>query len=286
MSIYGVFLLILHSINVYDIVKSTFLRKKQIMDKRPLILISNDDGYSAKGINFLAEVARQYGDVIVVAPDGPRSGASLAVTFHVPVTVSLIREEPGLKVYGCSGTPGDSIKMGMAQICPRRPDLVLAGINHGDNSAVNVHYSGTMGVVIEGCLKEIPSVGFSHFSHGWDTDFEPMRPYIEKVLTHVLAHGLPKGVCLNVNAPDTTDYKGMRICKMGYGIWGEEWEERISPRGWKYYWLVGKFDSHDQPDDVTDWNMMHQGYIAVTPTKIDITAYEAMEELEELIIQN
>lgn len=282
MYLFGIFLLILHSNNNVDTEKSGLLPKIIQMERRPLILISNDDGYSAKGINFLADIARQFGDVIVVAPDGPRSGASLAVTFHVPVTVKLISEEPGLKVYGCSGTPGDSIKMGMAQICPRQPDLVLAGINHGDNSAVNVHYSGTMGVVLEGCLKEVPSIGFSHFSHGWDTDFTPMRPYIEKVLRHVLDHGLPKGVCLNVNAPDITDYKGLRICKMGYGIWGEEWEERISPRGWKYYWLVGKFSSHDRPDDITDWNMMQQGYITVTPTKIDITAYEAMQELKEL----
>lgn len=255
-------------------------------NKRPLILISNDDGYSAKGINFLAETARQFGDVIVVAPDGPRSGASLAVTFHQPVTWKLIKEEPGLTVYSCSGTPGDSVKLGMARLCPRRPDLVLAGINHGDNSAVNVHYSGTMGVVIEGCLKEIPSIGFSHFSHGWETDFTPMRPYIIKVMEYVLKNGLPKGVCLNVNAPDITEYKGMRIATMGKGIWGKEWDERISPRGWTYCWLVGQFSSSDQPDDPSDWNLMRQGYVTITPTKVDVTAYEMFERLKELEVTN
>lgn len=250
--------------------------------ERPLILISNDDGYEAKGIKFLADVARHFGDVVVVAPDGARSGAALSVTFHDPVRARLISKDDGLTVYACSGTPTDCTKLGLAELCPRRPDLVLAGINHGDNSAVNVHYSGTMGVVIEGCLKEIPAIGFSHFSHGMDTDFMPMRKYIEQIISKVLCEGLPKGVCLNVNAPDIEAYRGIKVCSMGQGIWRKEWVERVSPRGWTYYWLVGEFDSDDRPDDVTDWNMMHQGYVTITPTRIDMTATEVMDEMRNL----
>lgn len=249
---------------------------------RPLILISNDDGYGVKGIECLTEIARQYGDVVVIAPDGPRSGASLSVTFHVPVSVRLISEEPGLKVYACSGTPGDCLKMGVARLCDREPSLVLAGINHGDNAGINMHYSGTMGVVIEGCLRGIPSIGFSHLSHSWETDFTPMVPFIHKIIAYVLENGLPKGVCLNVNAPDIAEYKGLKVCSMGMGQWNEEWDERTNPRGLKYYWLVGHFDSADRPEDNTDRNWLAKGYVTVVPTKIDVSDYESIKTLRVL----
>ena len=250
--------------------------------KRPLILISNDDGFEAKGIKCLADIARDYGDVVVVAPDGGRSGASLSVTFQHVLTTKLIKDEPGLKVYSCNGSPGDCVKIGLSEFCERKPDLVLGGINHGDNSAVNVHYSGTMGVVIEGCLKGIPSIGFSHCSHSFQTDFTPMVPYIRKVMEYVLTEGLPNGVCLNVNAPDMTEYRGMKVCQMGQGVWTKELVERMSPRGYNYYWLVGEFQSSDKPGVNSDWNGLKEGYVTVTPTKVDITAYEVMEELREL----
>ncbi len=251
--------------------------------RRPLILISNDDGYEAKGINTLAEIAMKYGDVIVVAPDGPRSGAALSVTFNNIITTKLIKHHQGLQIYSCNGTPGDCIKMGIANMCQRTPDLVLGGINHGDNSAVNVHYSGTMGIVIEGCMKGIPSIGFSYCAHNVDADFTPMIPYIERVIASVLENGLPKGVCLNVNAPDAPNYNGIKVCAMGNGIWKNEWNKRTSPRGFDYYWLVGEFESTDSENDETDYVYLRKGYITVTPTKIDITAYEAFESLKECL---
>lgn len=250
-------------------------------NRRPLILISNDDGYEAKGINTLAEIARKYGDVIVVAPDGPRSGASLSVTFNNIITTKLIKQDQGLQIFSCSGTPGDCIKMGIANICRQTPDLILGGINHGDNSAVNVHYSGTMGIVIEGCMKGIPSIGFSYCAHNANANFTPMRPYIEKIIDSVLTDGLPKGVCLNVNAPDITSYKGIKVCAMGNGIWKNEWNKRTSPRGLDYYWLVGEFESTDSVNDETDHVYLSKGYVTVTPTKIDITAYETYEALKK-----
>ena len=253
--------------------------------QRPLILISNDDGYRAKGINTLAEIAKEFGDVVVVAPEGPRSGAALCVTFNSIITTRLVKQEPGLTVYSCSGTPGDCTKMGIANLCPRTPDLVLGGINHGDNSAVNVHYSGTMGIVIEGCMKGIPSIGFSYCSHLADVDFTPMFPYIRKIIGNVLENGLPKDVCLNVNAPDMKEYKGIRVCAMGNGIWGNEWEKRVSPRGFEYWWLVGDYTSTDPVDAETDYAMLRKGYVTVTPTKIDITAYEAFDTLKQSLEQ-
>ena len=251
--------------------------------ERPLILISNDDGYQSKGLHVLTELAREYGDVVVIAPEGGRSGASLSVTFQKILTKQLVREESGLKVYACSGSPCDCVKIGLSECCNRTPALIIGGINHGDNSAVNVHYSGTMGIAIEGCLKNIPSIGFSHVSHNLDTDFTPMLPYMRRVINHVLSNGLPTGVCLNVNAPDLPNYKGMKVCQMGQGVWTKELALNVNPRGSQYYWLVGEFVSSDSANTNSDYINLRKGYVTVTPTKIDITAYEVLEELEKAL---
>ena len=116
------------------------------MNKRPLILVSNDDGYQAKGINCLLQVLREFGDVVAVAPHTGRSGKGCAITSETPIKTKLVSSEPGLEVYSCTGTPCDCVKIACHAIVPRTPDLVVGGINHGDNSAVNAHYSGTMGL--------------------------------------------------------------------------------------------------------------------------------------------
>ena len=142
-------------------------------NEKPLILISNDDGYFSKGLRVLVETLKGLGEIIVMVPDGPRSGASAAITSELPVHYNKVKEEEDLIIYKCNGTPVDCIKLAMFELLPRLPDLVIGGINHGDNSAVNVHYSGTMGVVIEGCLKGIPSIGYSLCDHDADADFNP-----------------------------------------------------------------------------------------------------------------
>ena len=162
-------------------------------NEKPLILISNDDGVSAKGINVLVETLAGLGQIVVMAPDGPRSGASGAITSELPVRYYKVKEEQDLSVYKCSGTPVDCVKLAMFELLPRCPDLVIGGINHGDNSAVNVHYSGTMGVVIEGCLKGVPAIGYSLCDHDANADFGPMLPYVRRIAEEVLKHGLPKG---------------------------------------------------------------------------------------------
>ncbi len=261
---------------------------KNELDSRPLILISNDDGYQAKGINFLTDIARRYGDVIVCAPDGARSGYSMIVSFTKPLTTSVIREEEAtdslgsLKVISCSGTPCDCTKMGVHKFCPRKPDLVLGGINHGDNSSVNAHYSGTVAVAMEGCMKRIPSVAFSICDHNPDADFEPMRIYINKVLEMVLRNGLPDGVCLNVNAPMLPEYKGIRVCQMADGSWGKEIEECDHPRGYKYYWVVGKYECLDDRRS-SDQRSLEDGYVTVTPVQVDVTAYGYIDELRLMV---
>lgn len=256
---------------------------------RPLILISNDDGYQAKGINALADMVREFGDVFVVAPDVPRSGAGMSISAHSPVRNKLIHHEEAdgnkgaLTVWSCSGTPDDCVKMAFEVLLPHRPVLVLGGINHGNNCAINAHYSGTVSIVMEGCMKGVPSVAFSFGDMASDADFEPMRPYVQHIVRHVLKHGLPANVCLNVNAPTIEGkYKGMKVQRMGMGDWCEEWKESIHPHGWKYYWIAGYYSPIDGDDQTTDTWAYENGYVAITPLQLDMTAHAAITELNTL----
>ena len=245
--------------------------------KRPLLLISNDDGYAAKGLRELVSIVSAYGDVIVCAPESARSGFSCAFSATTPLRLQLREQRPGVEVWSCNGTPVDCVKMALAELCPRRPDMVIGGINHGDNASVNVHYSGTMGVTIEGCMKYIPSVAFSLCDHTEDADFEPLRPYIQTITQRVLTDGLPLGVCLNVNFPNVPVYQGVKVCRMAKGTWGNEVTRCHHPRGYDYRWMVGSY-TNDEPeaDDTDNWALSH-GYVAITPTQIDVTAYQALD---------
>lgn len=251
--------------------------------KRPLLLISNDDGYQAKGIRQLVEMVSDYGDIIVCAPEDARSGFSCAFSATIPLRLYLREKREGVEIWSCNGTPVDCVKMALAEICPRRPDMVIGGINHGDNASVNAHYSGTMGVTFEGCMKYIHSVAFSLCDHRDDADFEPLRPLICEITAKVLADGLPKGVCLNVNFPlleEGRGYKGVKVCRMAYGTWGSEVTKCHHPRGYDYWWMVGHY-TNDEPDaeDTDRWALDH-GYVAITPTQIDLTAHSAISLID------
>jgi 5'-nucleotidase len=252
------------------------------MTKQPLLLLSNDDGVTAKGLNVLIEALRPLGQLIVVAPDGPRSGFAGAITCDRPLRLKEVRNEEGLKVYACSGTPVDCVKLAMDAVVPRRPDVVIGGINHGDNSSVNVHYSGTMGVVLEGCMKGIPSIGFSSCDQRADADFSAMIPHIVRITQEVLAKGLPEGICLNVNAPVGNSLKGIRVCRQTRGTWAKEWIAQQNPRGGEHYWLTGEYVNFEPEAEDTDHWAMDHGFVAITPTRIDVTAYEVMDSLKYL----
>ncbi len=254
------------------------------MDK--LIFLSNDDGYSAEGINQLAEMVREFGDVFVVAPDSGRSGSGMSISSHTPVRNTFVRHQEGtetrgnLTIWSCTGTPDDCAKMAFEKLLPRVPDLVIGGINHGDNCAVNAHYSGTMAIALEGCLKGVPSIAFSSGKMEQDADFSYMTEMVQKIVKMVLENGLPTGVCLNVNMPNVEQFEGLKICKMGMGDWHEEWQERDHPRGGKYYWIAGYYAPHEEEMESDTWAFNH-GYVAVTPIQLDLTAYSFMEQLKK-----
>lgn len=252
----------------------------------PLILISNDDGVDAQGIRQLTHMVRQLGDVVVVAPDSARSGSGMAFSCHTPLRLRRVAKEEHLRVYSCNGTPCDCVKLACEKLVPRWPDLILAGINHGDNAGVNAHYSGTIAVCLEGTMKKIPSIGFSSCKLPRDADFTALTPHVQRITKAVLTHGLPEGVCLNVNFPDAETFAGLRMARMGRGNWVHELEERTDPRQHKYFWVAGRFETEEAdatPDSDADLTLLRHGYATITPIQIDLTAYEAMGTLRHTL---
>lgn len=240
---------------------------------RPLILISNDDGIEAPGVHRLIDFVAPFGDIICVCPDGPRSGQSMAITVSSALRIKSLPGYNGAKMFSINGTPVDCVKLAMHTILPRRPDLVLAGINHGSNAAVNVVYSGTMGATFEGCSCGIPSIGFSLTNHSHDADFSGCRRFVEQLVDKVLKHGLPEGMCLNVNVPDTDDApQEMRVVRACRGAWSDEYRRYTDPAGHGFFMLSGRFDNYEPDAEDTDEWCLHHGIVSVVPTLLDRTA--------------
>ncbi|MDR3339484.1 MAG: 5'/3'-nucleotidase SurE [Candidatus Symbiothrix sp.] len=248
---------------------------------KPLILITNDDGVQALGINKLIEAIRPLGEIVVFAPDGPRSGMSGAITSLNPIRAALVKKEDDLTVYACSGTPVDCVKLALNEFLDRKPDLLIAGINHGSNSAICVIYSGTIGATLEGCVAGIPSIGVSLTDHSSQADFTEAANYGKLTAEKVLKNGLPDGVCLNLNVPAIPKVKGLKVCSQTKGRWTEEFQAGKDPFGNAVYWLTGVFLNEDAGNVLNDEWALDNGYAALVPIKVDMTDYGVLEMLKE-----
>ena len=256
------------------------------MKQSPLILVTNDDGMNAKGMEALISVARQFGEVVAISSREPMSGMSHAITVKLPLRVKLVSREPGLTRYVCNGTPVDGVKLVFNSLSERKPDLLLSGINHGSNSSSSVLYSGTMAAAMEGAINHIPSIGFSLLDFDPEADFSASSVYAQEVISHVLENGLPDGICLNVNVPrlPSEKIKGIRICNQANGYWKEEFERRTDPNGAEYFWLTGFFHNRE-PDNGgpgTDERALKNGYVSVVPINTDLTAYNMLDKMKAL----
>lgn len=245
---------------------------------KPLILILNDDGLHVGGLDALVEVARDFGELVVMVPSTDCSARSHSLTIDRPVRVREEGKESWGSVYTCDGTPVDCAKMALEHYCPRRPDLVLSGINHGSNASINAMYSATVGAAREATMCGYASVAFSLLDHSLDADFRPCLPFVRKIIASVLANGLPKGITLNVNFPVPQDgvIKGVKVCRQSMARWTDSFEKRIDPHGRTYYWLTGKFECDDLAED-TDIRLLDEGYATIVPLAVDNTGYWRIE---------
>ncbi len=253
------------------------------MGLKPLILITNDDGVLAGGLKALIEVALDYGDVVVVAPDDSQSGMSHAITIKQPVRIDAKKEKEGLKIYSCSGTPVDCVKLALNQLLDRKPDLLLSGINHGSNASVSVLYSGTMAAAIEGGVNGIHSIGFSLLDYSQDADFTLAKDISRRVIKEVMKNGVPTDICLNVNIPVVSkgSLKGIKVCRQTKGFWKEEFVKRTDPFNRDYYWLTGYFNNNEPDAKDTDEWALKNNYASIVPIRVDYTCFDYIQELEK-----
>ena len=248
-----------------------------------VILVTNDDGIHAKGISELIAVAKSFGKVLVVAPNKPQSGMGHAITIADPLRLSRYNGFEDIEAYSCSGTPVDCVKLGIFEVLKCKPDLVLSGINHGENSSTNVLYSGTMSAAIEGAMEGVPSIGFSLADFDADADFSVTKKVAKDIISKVLKDGMPKNTALNVNVPklQINEIKGVKVCTQAHAYWEDKFDSRLDQFGRTYYWLTGKFSDKVQRED-TDLYYLKRGFATVVPTHFDLTNYAVLNELNYL----
>ena len=259
--------------------KAKKVNAKSKSDK-PIILVTNDDGVTASGIAALIEVAKQFGRVVVVAPDAPQSGMGHAITIGKPLRLHPVHLFHDVEAYQCSGTPVDCVKIAVDKILHRKPDFCFSGINHGSNASINIIYSGTMSAAMEAAIEGIPAVGFSLEDYRFDADFSLAQQVCNEVI-HKLVHGtLPKNGLYNVNIPkiSSAKYKGLKLCRQANAKWNENFVERVDPTGKKYFWLTGEFQNKDKRKD-TDIYALKKGYASLVPIQYDLTDYTLFEKI-------
>jgi len=251
------------------------------MKKKPLILVSNDDGITSRGIRHLVELMQQLGDVVVVAPDSPQSGMGHAITVGDTLRLTENNIFANARAYECSGTPADCVKLAKHHVLKdRQPDLVVSGINHGSNSSISVLYSGTMSAAIEAAIEGLPAIGFSLCDYDPKADLSHVNEWVLKVARQALEKGIPKGIALNVNFPPKRNeaIKGIKICRQANAKWEEEFDQRYDPHGREYFWMVGNFVNHDKGEDNDEWALANN-FVSVVPCQFDLTGHHVIAQL-------
>ncbi|UCH44723.1 MAG: 5'/3'-nucleotidase SurE [Nitrospiraceae bacterium] len=250
----------------------------------PTILVTNDDGVSSQGIRILAEALMPLGDVYIVAPETEQSAVAHALTLHRPLKSDRIDKN----IYCINGTPTDCVIIAVHKLLPLRPDIIVSGINNGGNLGDNLTYSGTVAAAMEGTLLGIPSLAISlvteyrsnngNKNHG--AGYQRAADYAREVVVKVLDKGLPKDTLLNVNVPECTHIKGVRLTKQGKIVYDNGIQELSDPRGQECYWIGGG-DPKWQRGENTDLDAIYNNYISVTPVHLDLTNYDALSYLQE-----
>ncbi|HEY3873876.1 MAG TPA: 5'/3'-nucleotidase SurE [Candidatus Kapabacteria bacterium] len=248
------------------------------------ILVTNDDGIDSRGIYELVRALRQIGEVIVIAPLGEQSAVGHALTVSLPLRVTDFHKNGEFFGFAVSGTPADCVKLALRTFLDERklprPDIVVSGINHGRNTAVNIIYSGTVSAATEATVLDVPSIAVSLTSYDRDADFVPAAEFMKRFTLEVARLGLPRGTLLNVNVPPLPleELRGVSYTRQGASYWEDEFEKRVDPQQRPYYWLKGKYILEDKATDIDDI-AIREGKISVTPIHYDLTNYSFLAEL-------
>ena len=244
------------------------------------VLISNDDGIDAAGILALVLEMRKIASVTVVAPDRQQSAVGHAITMNYPLRAVPFRKNGEFFGYAVDGTPADAVKLGVRFLLKEKPDLLISGINHGSNTAINILYSGTVSAATEGTVLGIPSIAVSLTTHD-PADFSYAAKFAARLAARVVAEGLPRGTLLNVNVPAVPEEKiaGVRVTRQGNSSWEDTFDVRRDPAGREYFWLSGSMAIRDT-DPETDQIAVRDNFISVTPIHYELTDLALLERMK------
>ena len=244
------------------------------------ILVCNDDGIDSEGIYALAETLSEIGEVTVVAPLMEQSAVGHAITMQIPLRVTKSYKEGKFFGYAVNGTPADCIKIGIRNIMKQRPDLVVSGINHGSNTAINIIYSGTVSAAREAAIMDVPAMAVSITNHEVK-DFSFAAKVSRLLAMEIAGKDIPKGTLLNVNVPDVDEKEiaGIMLTKQGKSKWDDIYEQRIDPYGKDYFWLTGNLMEVDTEIE-TDQVAIKKNYVSVSPIHFDLTDYETFDKMK------
>ncbi len=239
------------------------------MNRKPRILITNDDGIKAAGLKSLWEPVKDFADVYIAAPSTEKSGVGVGITFYKPVHFQPVQWLDDTPAWKIDGTPADCVKVALGALLDSPPNLIISGVNQGSNAGRNVLYSGTIGGVIEGVLRGIPGIAFS-YSNGDTEHFTHVKKFIPSLVQHFLEYPITTGSFINVNFPDFLEekIKGYRMARQGKGLWIETPEIKTRNDGVSNYLMRGKPGKYDEHED-SDITLLDQGYITVVPIHID-----------------
>ncbi len=238
-----------------------------------LILLTNDDGIHSKGILTLGKRLSVNNEIYMVAPERERTCVAHAVTLHKPLRVREVSE----RVYATNGTPADCVLLGVNTVLPRKPDLVVSGINTGPNMGQDVHYSGTVAAAKEGAFLNIPSMAISICAREKFL-FEDAARVAAEIIEALSSKSMPEGTFANVNIPNLPRdmIRGFSVTRLGKRIYNDIVHERVDPRGGKYYWIGGNGDNYERKRG-TDFYAVEKGFISITPLSLDITNVRSMK---------
>ena len=244
-------------------------------------MVCNDDGIDSPGIQVLAESLQELAEVIVIAPLNEQSAIGHAITMHYPLRVTENFKNGKFFGYAVDGTPADCVKIGVRNLMKEPPDLVVSGINHGSNTAINIIYSGTVSAAREAAIMDIPSIAISVTNHSVK-DFKYAGKVARLLAKELAGKDIPLGTLLNVNVPDVTEekIKGIILTKQGKSKWDDIYERRQDPYGKDYYWLTGNLLEVDT-DIETDQAAIKNNYVSVTPVHFDLTDYETYNKMKK-----
>jgi len=249
------------------------------------ILITNDDGIDSPGILALAQALKEIGNVTVIAPDRQQSAVGHALTVSAPLRAVPFQRNGDMFGFAVNGTPADCVKLGVSTLLAIKPDLVVSGINHGANTAVNVMYSGTVSAATEAMMIGIPALAVSLTSFSLDAEMSVAADYAKRVAGSMLEWGLQKDTILNMNVPAISreEVKGMRITRLSNSYWDDSYDSRKDPMGREYHWIVGAYRVPEEADIETDDGAVRNGWVSLTPVHYDLTHRKEVERLQSLI---